>query len=82
MPLRELDGHTPRPDEKDEFPGMEIHDVVTCGISILLHRIHDRLQIIDRETDVVETKLVQIANVGINDRRRIPIMQKLDFGSR
>ena len=82
VPLRQFNRYTAWPDKKDKFPGMEVHDVIPRLIAILLQLLDCFGDVIDCEAYVIEAKLMQVADVRIDDCRRVPIMQELDFRPR
>jgi hypothetical protein len=58
MPLGELDRYATWPYKKDQFPGMEVHDVTARLVAVLLHRLDCRRDVIDREAYVIEAHLM------------------------
>ena len=81
MPFRQFDRHILRAVKKNQLAGMEVHNLVARLVTMSLHRTHHSLDIINGEADVIQTHLVEVANVRIIDDRRISVVQQLDFSS-
>src|SRR4051812_15708981 len=81
IPLGEFDGDALRPVDEDQLSRMEIHDLVAGFETVRLQLCDLLLDGVDREADVVHADLVQIADVRVRQRVRVPVSQELDLGA-
>ena len=74
MPLGEFDGDIVGPVEEHQLALMEVHHVSAQPDAARRQSLHHRVQIVDSETDVVEAHLVELTDVGIGNRLRMPVL--------
>jgi hypothetical protein len=77
MPLRQFDGHVFGAVDKNKLAVVKIHHVV-ADLDAGGGELGDLgFQVVDGETDVIESDLVELGDVGVGDHLRMTIGQKL-----
>src|ERR1700726_3773610 len=78
-PLRKLDGDITGAAQEHQTPIVEIHDLVLRHDALGREPGERGIEVIDRETDVVETEAGQVGFVGILRQGRAVKPQELHF---
>jgi hypothetical protein len=82
MPLGELDRDIFRSVQEDKLAVVKIHDLVAEPDAGSAQLRDLGFEVVYREADVVEAQLVELGNVGIDNRFGVTIVQQLHFGVR